>query len=109
MKVVFRQPNTTDGRVISSLSLGKAYDVIGIEADDYRIVDDKGEPLLFDPTCFDLTDRSEPSFWVSVIEDDAQYAYPAEWMRPGFFEDYFDYNEAVREEFWSQYHRYYAP
>ena len=107
MEVVLQRRETTDGRVISSLTTGKTYQVVGIEADDYRIVDDKGEPILFDHACFDVLDASEPDFWVSQIDDGVRYAYPPEWMHPGFFEDYFDNKDNVRREFWIQYHRYF--
>ncbi len=108
MKVILRRTETADGHVIGSLSVGNTYEVIGIEADDYRIVDDKGEPILFDPTCFDVVDTLEPEFWVSETGEGVRYAYPREWMRPGFFEDYFDYNEDVRREFWTQHDRYFG-
>jgi hypothetical protein len=108
MKVVLKQTNTSDGRVISSLTLGNTYEVIGIEGNEYRIVDDNREPLLFDPICFDVVDNSEPSFWVSAVEDGVRYAYPPEWARTGFFEDYFDYRDETRWEFWSQFQRYFG-
>jgi hypothetical protein len=108
MKVILKRTDTTDGRVIGTLAVGNTYEVIGIEADDYRIVDDENEPIIFDRACFDVVDSSEPAFWVSMIDDGVQYAYPPEWMRAGFFEDYFDYDEDVRREFWSQYQRYFG-
>jgi hypothetical protein len=108
MKVVLERTDTTDGCVIGSLTLGRTYQVIGIECDNYRIVDDKVEPILFDPACFRVVDSSEPEFWVSEIEDGARYAYPPEWNRPGFFEDYFDYKEDVQREFWRQHQRYFG-
>lgn len=108
MKVTLKRTNTTDGRIIETLTLGQTYEVIGIECDDYRIIDNKHEPILFDPTCFDVVDNSEPTFWESFTEDGVRYAYPTEWMRPGFFEDYFDYNEEVRRDFWIQHDRYFG-
>ena len=108
MKVVLRRTGTSDGCVIGTLTLGETYEVIGIAADDYRIVDNKGEPILFDATCFDVVDCSEPEFWVSTIDDGVRYAYPPEWDRPGFFEDYSDYKEDVRCKFWNQHQRYFG-
>jgi hypothetical protein len=108
MKVELSRTDTTDGRVLGTLTLGKTYQVIGIEGDDYRILDDSGEPILFDPACFDVVDRSEPPFWVSLNADGLRYAYPPEWLRPGFFEDYHDYKEDVRSEFREQYQRYFG-
>lgn len=109
MKVVLKRTDTQDGCVIWSLTLGQTYEVIGIEADDYRIINDTGDPILFDPTCFDVTDKSEPVFWESVTEDGVRYAYPPEWMRPGFFEDYHNHNEAVCRTFWQDHARYFGP
>ena len=108
MKVVLTRTNTTDGRVIGSLTVGKTYEVIGIEADDYRIVDEQGEPILFDRECFHVLESSEPAFWLSRVEDEARRAYPPEWMDPGFFEDYFDYKEEVRRQFWRDHQRYFG-
>jgi hypothetical protein len=109
MRVVLKQTNTRDGRVIWSLTVGRTYEVIGIETDDYRIIDDTGDPLLFDRTCFDVVDPSEPGFWRSLVEDGRRYAYPPEWQYPGFFEDYHDGNEEVRRTFWQDHERYFGP
>jgi hypothetical protein len=108
MKVVLKRRETSDGRVIGTLKLGNAYEVIGIEGNDYRIVDENGEPILFEPGCFDLLDASEPDFWLSRVEGGVRYAYPPDWMRPGFFEDFFDRKDEIRRAFWSQHTRYYG-
>jgi hypothetical protein len=74
-----------------SLTVSREYEVLGIEADQYRIMDDTDEPYLFAPECFEVVDSSEPSFWVESRGDDGErYAYPPEWAHDGFFEDYFD-------------------
>ncbi len=109
MKVVLKRTNTRDGCVICSLTLGQTYEVIGIEGDDYRIINDTGDPVLFDPTCFDVMDGSEPAFWESVVEDGVRYAYPPQWNRPGFFEDYHDNKAEIRRQFWEDHERYFGP
>ena len=108
MKVKLKRTDTRGGCVIWSLTLGQTYEVIGIEADDYRIIDDTGDPVLFDAACFDVVDATEPAFWESSWAEGVCYAYPPEWNRPGFFEDYHDRNEAVCHKFWQDFERYYG-
>ena len=76
-----------------SLTSGRLYDVIGIEADDYRIQNDHGHPYLYSPTLFTVVDAHEPADWVIESGEDGEtYAYPPELNTVGFFEDYFDDN-----------------
>jgi hypothetical protein len=98
---------TPDGREIS-LTVGRIYEVLGIEVDDYRILTNEdalywpNDPVLFEPECFRVVDASEPDFWISATgEDGERYAYPESWIRVGFFEDYHDHIQAVREQFWN--------
>jgi hypothetical protein len=98
MKVRLAIPTAADGTRYSSLTLGAEYEVLGIEADRLRLLDDQGEPVLFDPACFEITDSTEPDDWVSVEEDGVRYAYPPAWGRPGFFEDWHDGVPEVREQ-----------
>lgn len=85
------------------LTLGKVYQVLGIEADDYRLIcndlrspDDRKidatsrskmpQPYLYSPRLFEVVDSSEPSFWVCEYgEGGERYCYPRGWMRVGFF------------------------
>jgi hypothetical protein len=91
-----------------SLTLGREYDVLGIEADSYRILDDTKEPYLYEPEYFRVVETCEPDFWICALgEDGERYAYPREWGNPGFFEDYFDQVEAIRDQFWSVHARLY--
>jgi hypothetical protein len=92
-------PEAADGAYYSSLTRGAEYEVIGIECDSLRLVDDRGEPVLFDPTCFQVTDASEPADWVSFVDEGVRYAYPPRWGRPGFFEDWHDGVADVRRQF----------
>jgi len=85
-----------------SLSFGKVYHVIGIEADNYRIIDDDGEPYLFPSRYFYIVDRKRPEEWIITYgEDNEKYAYPKEMNEPGFFEDYFDNDEKTKKIFWN--------
>ncbi len=84
-----------------SLTLGKRYEVLTIEADSYRLLDDKNGPFLFDKSGFRVLDDREPSFWISETDEDGERSCgPRQWHEVGFFEDYHDGVEAVRDEFW---------
>jgi hypothetical protein len=73
------------------LTAGNVYRVIGIEADEYRLMNDDGRPFLYPPRLFMLVDPAEPEQWKNWLgEDGERYAYPEELAKPGFFEDYFD-------------------
>jgi hypothetical protein len=73
------------------LTLHNIYQVLGIEADDYRIINDNGLPYLYSADLFTMVDSEEPKEWVTEYgEDGERYAYPPELNRVGFFEDYFD-------------------
>jgi hypothetical protein len=103
MKVLLRNPDAIDGRKYWSLTVGREYEVLGIESDCYRLLDDNREPILFDPESFEVTDSQEPSFWVSHIGDEGErYAYPVAWDVPGYFEDWHNGVEIVRQSFTDQ-------
>jgi hypothetical protein len=75
------------------LTPGNVYRVIGIEADQYRIMNDNGRPFLYPPTIFRIVDAHEPRQWRTWFGGDRErYSYPKDLQRPGFFEDYFDSN-----------------
>jgi hypothetical protein len=99
MRVKLVTPNAADGTQYALLTLGAEYEVLGIEADSLRLVNDRGEPVLYDPACFQITDTAEPEDWVSVVEDGVRYAYPPSWGQPGFFEDWHDGVPEVRQQF----------
>jgi hypothetical protein len=91
------------------LSVGKVYEVVGIEADYFRLLNDTWDPCLYNPECFWVVDSSEPAFWVSSLgEDGERYAYPECWFEVGFFEDFHDKISEVVERFWKDYARLYA-
>lgn len=73
------------------LSKDKVYYVIGIEADNFRILGDDGKPYLYPHKAFEVTDPTEPSDWITKYgEDGERYSYSKEIHRSGFFEAYFD-------------------
>ena len=76
MKAQLTNQEAADGSEYSSLTVGRVYEVLGIEGDWLRLLNDNGEPVLYDPQCFRVVDSTEPANWVSVVEDGATYAYP---------------------------------
>jgi hypothetical protein len=83
------------------LSVGQEYLVIGIEADNLRIINDQGRPYLYPPEVFRTVDSTEPGDWIQEIgEEGERYAYPPSLNRVGFFEDFFDGNKKVVAAFW---------
>lgn len=97
MIVKLKKPNTR----YRDLTLGQLYDVIGIEADDLRILNDGGRPFLYPPDLFSLVDAREPSDWVTEFgEDGERYSYPPPLNKAGFFEDFFDQKRKAVTTFW---------
>ena len=91
-----------------TMTIGREYTVIGIEGDSYRIINDADDPVLYEPHQCEVTDCTEPQFWVEVFADEEErYVYPEEWNKPGFFEEYHDVVPSVVEQFWSDCKRLY--
>ncbi len=83
------------------LSPNHPYHVIGIEADDYRIVNNSGRPYLYPHDLFTVIDPKEPADWLDERgEDGERYAYPPPLNQIGFFEDYFDGKNDAVSTFW---------
>jgi hypothetical protein len=83
------------------LTPGQPYVVIGIEGDDFRILNDAGRPYLYPPRLFKILDEREPADWITELgEDGERYAYPAPLNDPGFFEDFFDDKPKAVRTFW---------
>jgi hypothetical protein len=83
------------------LTPGQPYVVLGIEADDFRILNDQGKPYLYPHDIFNVVDAREPEDWVSEVgEDNERYAYPPPLNDCGFFEDYFDGKPEAIATFW---------
>ncbi|MFI8384406.1 hypothetical protein [Pseudomonas sp. NPDC079086] len=93
----------------NKLTYGKTYEVIGIEANSFRIVNDLNDPCLYEPSDFEISDPTEPLFWISSLgEDGERYAYPISWSSPGFFEDFHDHIAGVVKQFWQEYRQLYG-
>ena len=85
----------------AALSPQQYYAVIGIEANDYRILNDQGRPYLYPRRLFEVVDPREPEDWVIERGDDGErYAYPSLLNAPGFFEDFFDDKREAVATFW---------
>lgn len=83
------------------LTFGQPYVVIGIEADDLRILNDAGRPFLYPQDLFSVIDAQEPVEWVTEFGDDGErYAYPPPLNKSGFFEDFFDEKRKAVVTFW---------
>ncbi len=54
------------------LTAGQPYVVIGVEADDYRILNDKGRPYLYPAPLFTVIDAREPADWVTEIGQEGE-------------------------------------
>ena len=85
----------------ADLTSGQCYAVIGIEADDFRLLNDRGQPYLYPSQLFDVVDASEPEDWLTEFgEDGERYAYPPPLNTCGFFEDFFDARKEAVATFW---------
>jgi hypothetical protein len=83
------------------LTSGQPYVVIGIEADELRLLNDAGRPFLYQPNLFSLVDPLEPVDWVTEFGDDGErYSYPPPLNKSGFFEDFFDEKTKAVSTFW---------
>jgi hypothetical protein len=83
------------------------YRVVGIEADNLRIVSDSGEPVLFNAKAFEFVEPTKPLTWiVDRGRNGEQYAYPHELRHPpDFFERFFDYDMEIRQKFHGYMHQ----
>ena len=83
------------------LTPGRPYVVIGIEANDFRILNDQGQPFLYPARIFAIVDCREPDEWTSEVgEQGERYAYPVPLNTVGFFENFFDGNRRAVRTFW---------
>ena len=83
------------------ISPEQPYFVIGIEADDYRLLNDFGKPYLYPSNMFIIIDPSEPGGWITEYGPDKErYSYPEPLNEAGFFEDFFDGKDEALSRFW---------
>ncbi len=91
------------------MTVGKEYEVIGIEADSYRLVSDSCEPYLYEPEQFDIVNSAQPEFWVSKSGEDGElYAYPIAWFHGCFFERHGENEPGVADSCWKECNRLYG-
>jgi len=83
------------------LTFEQPYVVIGVEADDLRILNDAGRPFLYPPDLFSVVDPRAPVDWITEFgEDGERYSYPPPLNKVGFFEDFFDEKRKAVVTFW---------
>ncbi len=83
------------------LTFGQPYVVIGIEADDLRLLNNTGRPFLYPSNLFSIVDQVEPVDWVTEFgEEGERYSYPPPLNKSGFFEDFFDEKAKAVSTFW---------
>jgi len=83
------------------LTFGQPYAVIGIEANEFRLLNDAGRPFLYPPRLFSMIDDGEPVDWVTEFGDEGErYSYPPSLNQSGFFEDFFDQKGKAVATFW---------
>ncbi|WAS93478.1 hypothetical protein [Nannocystis punicea] len=92
---------------LQTLTLWRSYEVLALEGDWYRLLNDEDGPYLYVPSCFEVIDPSEPDFWVEQWFEDERYASPPEWAESGFWEDFFEDDPAALQAFWSTLRRRY--
>lgn len=75
-----------------NIDSNEIYTVISIEDDDFRLVDDSGEPHLFLRLCFDVTDNSIDKDWEISFYDKTQSLsfFASKEFNKYFFEGFFD-------------------
>jgi hypothetical protein len=80
-----------DDKSNQNLKVDTTYDVIGLTQDHLRIINEKGEPILYPNYLFDTIDSTIPEKWVRQDFDDGEYhTNPPELSEKGFYEKYFD-------------------
>lgn len=79
-----------------NLSRYKHYLVLGISANDFRVLNDRDDPVLYEPELFAIIDDTEPDDWDSQYgEGGERYAYPRDLPKYVWEEYHDDVPEAV--------------
>ena len=96
-------PPTSDTRWIlclhSTLTLGKRYEVLEIDSDYYRVLDDRDDPVLFHYSCLARWTCPSRNFGCGTSIRKEIAARPGTFDAPGYFEDYHDGKQTIRDAF----------
>lgn len=85
---------------IPHIKPGMVYDVIGLNWEMYRIIDEGKMPALYPKEYFDVIDPAIPNEWIwKRFEGNTYYADPPELAEPGFFERWYEHEESARKIF----------
>ncbi|MBH2029183.1 MAG: hypothetical protein I8H74_01675 [Moraxellaceae bacterium] len=84
-----------------ALTIGKEYIVFEISDSTFRLLNEEGEPVLFDKDLFEITDPTIPKNWIKQeYEEGEYYITPSELLTHSyFFEQYFDGNPEIIRQF----------
>lgn len=63
--------------------------MISLSSEDYRIINEAGDPILFPRALFDVLSGYVPSDWLREDYEDVFHSGPPAIEKPGFFEDFF--------------------
>lgn len=79
-----------DGRVHPGLQASAEYYVLQADDASYRIVNQRGEPVLYPKDLFEVVDPAVPPGWqLREYDDGESFLEPATLGRPGLYEDWF--------------------
>ena len=79
-----------DGHVHPGLQASADYYVLQADDENYRVVNRRGEPVLYPKELFEVVDRAVPSGWQFREYGDGEYFLePSALGRPGFYEEWF--------------------
>lgn len=74
--------------------------VVGLDQVSYRLLNDGGEPILYDKSLFEVLETTIPADWVTINGNDGDYyTDPAELAAPGFYERWHDRDPLARAQF----------
>jgi hypothetical protein len=87
------------------LTIGRDYIVLSVDVYrdkevSFRLISDHSpSPAMFDSREFEVMSGRLPSNWVAWNDETGAFGLrPKKWLRPGFWEDYFnDIPEAIRD------------
>jgi hypothetical protein len=79
-----------DGRLHAGISPSEEYFAIEVNHEEYRIIDDLGEPILYPKELFEVVDPSLPAGWQFLQYPDGEYHLgPTKTLVRGLYEDFF--------------------